>query len=202
MKIIKNLSEIELRNSASFFVEEEKLKIWIGADSLRITELANAQKKGEVCKITSFDWRYNQDGLCQFINWVDSIGGLIAALSDWPSQGLTKYEHTEKAVRVFSPFDLERIKPLTETPKKWTIKHVVRAIVNEQAKELRCTGMYSDDYAWDDACNYRKGLIAEPLEFAADLIEDPSGWWVSEDKKQIVRVCCYSFNNNSFRLAL
>ena len=108
----------------------------------------------------------------------------------------------QKGVRVYSPFALDRLKPLKETPKKWTVKHAIRALANGQYKGLECGGQYTDDYAMDAACNFRRGEIKDPLYFIQRIIESPSGWWSSLRDNGGVNLCCHSFDSNKFILAL
>ncbi len=108
----------------------------------------------------------------------------------------------EKGVRVYSPFALDRLKPLKETPKKWTVKHAIRAIANGQYKELRCKGYYTDDYAMDAAYDFRRGEIKAPHDFIQKIIEHPSGWWSSLGETGCVNLCCHHFDSNGFVLDL
>lgn len=96
--------------------------------------------------------------------------------------------------------DLSLYKPLKEVPKKWTIRHVARVLINKQYKNLVCNGVYTDDYAYDKAVNFNRDEI-DNLKFAKKLIENSSGWsaWATGNK---INVCCYSFDNNSFELCL
>jgi hypothetical protein len=82
---------------------------------------------------------------------------------------------------------------------KWTLRHAIRALVNGQFEWLKCTGYYTDDYAWDMAMNYRQGEIPDAVSFAADVLESPSGWWVSGREENVVYMCCHSFDNNEFK---
>ena len=105
-----------------------------------------------------------------------------------------------KAVRYWPFHATSRIKPLKKHPKKWNLTAAIRAIVNGQFKDLKCTGIYTDDYRFDSSVNYRKGPIKNPVDFARKIHESPDGWGVSkqpdENGKLVIR--CYHFNNNSF----
>jgi hypothetical protein len=108
----------------------------------------------------------------------------------------------EKGVRVYSPFTLERLKPLKEVPKKWNLKHAIRAIANGQFTDLRCKMYLTDDYAMDAAYDFRKGEIKAPHNFIKKIIENPRGWWSSLGETGCVNLCCHHFDSNGFVLDL
>ncbi|EMA3788876.1 hypothetical protein U2U65_003496 [Vibrio cholerae] len=74
-----------------------------------------------------------------------------------------------------TPFTLNEWKPLDELPSRWTIKHLVRLLVNGQFHHIKRDYYYTDDYAYDAACGYRKGYIDNPLHVACQ--------WVGEKKR-------------------
>ena len=51
-------------------------------------------------------------------------------------------------------------------------QNVVRVLVNGQYENLRKNSYYTDDYAWDNACNFREGLIKNVIEFTRKIIEN------------------------------
>lgn len=116
----------------------------------------------------------------------------------------TVHKDTNKAVHFWSPFNLDAIKPLKAEPKKWTLRHALRAIINGQFEGLRCTGKYSDDYAYDDAYNYHRGDLTEHAKaFAKRILESPSGWWVgSPDSDGWMSLSCCHFDCNKFKPAI
>ena len=71
------------------------------------------------------------------------------------------------------PLDLSTIKPLKAEPKKWTLPHVVRALVNGQFQGLRKNYYMTDDYAYDNAVNFREGEISDVIGFVQGIVENP-----------------------------
>jgi hypothetical protein len=72
-------------------------------------------------------------------------------------------------------------------------------ILRSSKVRVTCNGVYSDDYAFDAAMNYRRGELSEEavLEMA-DLIErSPSGWWCSawQTEDKTLRLGCHSFKS-------
>jgi hypothetical protein len=203
------LNEISLLNKyGSFFFKEENLSITIFRDSLKIIDLSNAQKTGKTCKqVTLYNNGFDYErsigmDIEDAVQHIATHDFLIDSLQD-PELITTLTDSVKvrveelKGVRVFSPFI--QMKPIKE-PKKWTIKHVIKAIYSNQLKHGQCKGRYTDDYAYDNSVNYRQGLI-DQLEFIKNIIESPSGWraWSEErEGKIIVNVNCYSFNCNEF----
>ena len=103
--------------------------------------------------------------------------------------------------RSYSPFHLERLKPITELPNSWNLTHVKRALANGQASLLKCNGVYTDDYAGDAAVNYRRGPV-EATKLLKKLVHSPSGWWTALDRKTLrVNICCHHFDSNEFVLS-
>lgn len=130
--------------------------------------------------------------------------GLAALLPELPApvgvgHSLELFRDSKPGRRVFSPF--VKVHPLPAAPAKWTIPHVIRALLNGQFADLQCTGVYTDDYAYDAAANYRQGVITNATAFARRIIESPSGWWTGANGDS-VSVCCHSFDNNRFRFVL
>lgn len=108
---------------------------------------------------------------------------------------LSIHRGERKAIRVFSPF--AKVKPLPAKPAKWTVAHVVRALMAGQFSSLKCNGVYSDDYAYDAAVNFHQGEIKNAVAFARRIMENPSGWWAHEDSDS-VSICCHHFDSNEF----
>ena len=116
------------------------------------------------------------------------------------ADGIRIHRDSRNALRVFNPNHLDRYNSLKEAPKKWTIAHAIRALVNKQASAYR-NYYYSDDYAYDAASNYRKGDI-DALTLAKELIENPSEWWASDNGENKVTVCCHSFESITLTLSV
>ena len=123
-------------------------------------------------------------------------------LSGDPGDNVELYRSELRSVRVWSPF--AKVSPLTEKPNKWTIPHVIRALLTGQFTRLKCDGVYTDDYAYDAAVDFQRGEISgrdAVTAFARRILENPSGWWAYERDGE-VSVCCHHFDSNSFTFDL
>ena len=176
-----------------------KVRIW-GHGSFVITDLTNAGKRGAVCPELSVNSSHDAPD-CAYWNdlLADHIKELLnATTSKTLPTNLEKpyfkffFREVESKRRL--AIDLSTVKPLKEEPKKWTIPHVVRAIVNGQYEGLRCNYLHFDDTCED----FGKGEIKDPINFVRKIVEDPSGWWTSKDTDGVVKVCCHTFDSNRF----
>lgn len=220
-RIYESLKELDI-NEIHFddcYFKKENLLIHAFQGSIKITDLTNALQQGKVCKSFSIqfvEWKHDQSIVCDLFNtlvdweftWeefvekiktteptqLDKWNKIISLV--WLEDKFKIYYHEEKATRTYSPF--VKVKPI-KTPAKWTLPHVWKAILSGQITSGRCTGRYTDDYAFDASVNFQEGEIA-PLHIAKDLIDSPSGWWVSVDSETeneiVLTVCCHHFNNN------
>lgn len=205
-----------------FYIRDVNLKLHIYSGQLNVMDLNNALKTGKDCISYSINWRdcnnsiiawnildifkYNVKSLFTFLE------GFTFDLNKWRGLNeihfqiledteVTIYKSLDKSIRTFSPFSLAEMKPLTQAPAKWSVRHAIRAIINKQYEYLRCKGVYTDDFAHDAACNYQQGEITNNLSFAERLIESPSGWWAS-GYNGVVSICCHSFDSNEFKFKL
>lgn len=221
-KIVENQEEIEYPElGTTYYAKKENLKVHRFHGTIYITDVTDALRTGKTCENYSMHFRCAYDNeaeaVSQFLvdfdydykNIFDYLGGLEWTQGKWGGyEGIvlvdtigneyTVYKGAEKAIRVFSPFNLKYLKPLKETPKKWTVRHVLRLIINGQYKDLNSNLKLTDDYAYDNAVNFGKGAIADGIDFAKSIIESPSGWWVGnyegEDK---LSFNCHHFDYNS-----
>lgn len=209
----------ENQTDREFYVEDIKLKIHFYNGSLTLMDITNALKTGLTCERYSINWNTNEhlEGikildsfawdtrkLFDFVKslpWQPANYGIEPIFYSWFDNGdVTIYKGSEKSIRVFSPYALSELKPLKESPKKWTVRHAVRAIINHQYDWLRCEGVYTDDYAYDAAYDFQRGDL-DNVSFAERLIERPSGWWTSE-RDGIVSICCHHFDSNEFKFKI
>lgn len=210
-----------LNGGHEVFISDLNLRVnrWSGTDSWKVTDIKDALAAGKICVGYGISRHYANDSLaatnficsrfngdmkalfdfCDGLGWVDGDCGYgeKEVTHDKYTVYITRYEN--KAIRVFSPFALERMKPLKEAPKKWTVTHALRALINGQYKSLHCNGVYTDDYAYDAAVNFRQGEIADAVAFASKIIASPEGWWVGNYRgNNEVSICCHHFDSNSF----
>lgn len=148
------------------FVVDLNVRFKFYTGELYITDLTNALKPGKSCTtfvISSMD--YNSDQFrCEFFNWLSArqmqmgefIQNLLADIYNTDNTGLNISKHEKKGVNTFSP--LVAIKPI-HVPAKWTLPHVWKAILAGQIRLGFCDGVYTDDYAYDAATNFKKGGI-------------------------------------------
>lgn len=190
--------------------------VYSGQQSIIITDLTNAMKPGKTCQRVKFSGVWNSSA-CEVANLLRGAGGdlrrLFALLAgvegkqwdrgaDVELLGVTgtAYNSQQPSNRVYSPF--AKLNRLPAAPAKWTLAHVVRALVNGQFSELECRGKYSDDYAWDAATNFGKGALTDASDLIQELVEDKSGWWVSARDGGSIVVGCHSFKSYGFTLDL
>lgn len=223
MNIVEKFETFEdwANNYEKRYSRKENASVQLNSDGIYITDLTHALERGK--DVDSYTirwdrWKYDTVSILNFVAHFDyNLNKILEFLKSLEYQEYrgTKFEFQNgeysyeveifqtirKGVRVFSPFALGRLKPLKTAPKKWTVNHAIRAIVNGQVKNLKCDGYYTDDYAYDAADNFGKREISAPLDFAKRIVESPSGWWVLESGRQI-HLSCYHFDNNSFEMNL
>lgn len=229
-KIINSFSETKLNDFIngcdSLYIKDINIHISHsrGFDNYIITDTTNALKSGTVCNKYSIcsDAPHGNLLITNWIIW--KFGGNINKLAeylkalDFKKDGYGFYidkirrENEEncimtiskteaKSIKTYSPFNHANIKPLTEIPGKWNMKHAVKAIINNQFENLHCNGILTDDYHYDATSNFHKGAIKNPIAFIKSIIESPSGWWTTLDGNS-VKLCCHSFDSNSFTLKI
>ncbi len=191
------------------------VEMYSGQQSIVITDVTNAMKPGKTCQQVKFSGVWNSNK-CEVANLLHQYGDdfrqVFAALAEIPAvkynggtdvvlRGIEgrAYNSEEPSIKQFSPF--ATVNRLKEVPAKWTLAHVVRALVNGQFTGLKCNHHYTDDYAWDAAVNFQQGSIV-PTGLIQELVDSKSGWWVSADKSGYLTVACYSFKSYGFTLDL
>lgn len=210
MKTMKSLNDFDLMNHCgygAYFFEKENVRVSVFRDCIKIIDLTNAQKVGKTCQeITLVSRHYSWEESIK-INILNAIGEMsfhdfILATLENPEYIKTFNEEIivetdeEKGVYVFSPFYKNK---KIKSPKKWTIRTVIKAIYSGQLIEGKKTMRLTDDYAYDAAANFGKGTL-DQLSFVKDLIESPSGWRVRQDEidKTVIYVNCHHFDYNQF----
>lgn len=210
---INNYSDLYLSDDQKYFKQYK--------DSIHITDLKNAMKKGMICISYTIRFSSFRSDDVALINVIESnisdLWNLLESLTftqnKYGSQddlnvminGLefSIYKSFHKSIRVFSPFNLSELKPLAAAPTKFTMAHVYRMLANNQFSGLRCTGHYTDDYAFDAAVDYQrsKSDITDGSILLCDISENPSGWhvYISDDK---IHINCHSFLGYSCSLKL
>jgi hypothetical protein len=190
-----------LNNYNERYVKNLNIRLKVYDDSMYITDLTNALKTGKTCTryIIRMDELSSNSFAYDFVNWLDdwSFEEFIKALKTNGSFRTVHVSKTEiKGINVFSPF--VSLKPIKQ-PRKWTLTHIWKAILSGQIKKAYKTMHLTDDYAFDAANNFGKGKISA-MELAKDLIESPSGWWVSDGEEKDgcipIGVHCHHYDYN------
>jgi hypothetical protein len=209
-----------LAGCGTLFFEDPHMSYHHSAFGIRVNLLDNAFTPGTVVPCYYVETRYG-DIVAAFNHLHHALDGQVtpAGIRDYLqtltfTQGRYGYEPIEighnvqihlserSGSQTFSPFAVNRFKPLTEMPKKWTMAHCKRALANGQFENLRCNGVYSDDYAFDDAVDYSRGPV-DALIMLEKVVSSPSGWRTSLDSTgNIFHLCCHTFDNNSAKLKI
>lgn len=191
------------------YIESSQLRFHQYRDNLSVIKIANAMERGKTCIGYSLRLVDRFTDFCATNAIQTNINDLVALLDGITFEetkygyltdvkieinginfSVSKYAH--EAIRTFSPFSKSKLKPLDKKPTKWTLSHLYRALANNQLSDIKCTGHYTDDYAYDASvnCEVGKGVIAEAL--LEDILESPSGWRVYEMNDK-VSIHCHSF---------
>ncbi|MBE0362236.1 hypothetical protein PULV_a4053 [Pseudoalteromonas ulvae UL12] len=80
------------------------------------------------------------------------------------------YEDNVSGNKNFSPFVINRVKPVASMPKKWTVVQLRKILANGQFSKYKQDYYMTDDYAGDAASNFRKGYYQNPLDSYADIL--------------------------------
>jgi len=141
------------------------------------------------------DGRFEEDRYSTF--WEEEIGGVRFKV----------YTEETKGVRTFSALHLDQITPLSSIPKSWNVRRAMRAILAGQVEEWFVDGVYTDDYALDNARNFCRGELEEYLGKARRIWENPSGWRVWVDSKdqgdrRKLSFNCHDFDTNTVTVDL
>lgn len=191
--------------------------------TIRLLDLTNAGLRGKECiELTIYISSVGREGASLFTDIKHNMDSKsegrypLEKVTDWQSASMFYeiaealysdnpdvqfYTRTTKAIRVFPVHDLKRIKPIKKRPSKWRVSDVIRLLVNKQYTDLKCNGKYTDDYHYDNAYDFQRGKIADPIAFAQDLYENPDGWWVNnrELEKGTISINCHSFDYNELK---
>lgn len=208
-------SWIEALNSRECYVREPAARIAVSGmannEELSITRLDNAFRAGKECITYRLSPALSDSGVSALTDLLAEfdwdLSALLAVLDAVDSErgadvmGYAVRCRVYPGVRVFSPFHLDRLKPLKKWPSKWTVPMALRAIANGQYESFRCKGVYTDDYAMDNALNFRRGNVAA-LAFIRRVTERPSGWHVFEGRDNRVHINCHSFDMNELLVNL
>ena len=163
-----------------------------------LEDITNAGKPGKEC----YTYRLNGDMNALRVLYEQNFDDVFFEIATNNLKNVTVYKGKKRAIDVFNPITIkETYKPLKEAPKKWTLTHAIRAIVNFQFEDLKCNGVYTDDYAWDNAVNFQRKQIENTAPFLQKIIESKSGWRVYDYDNEI-HINCHTFDMNSFKFKI
>lgn len=114
------------------------------------------------------------------------------------------YREEQKAIRVFSALHLDQVTELSSIPKTWNVRRAMRAILAGQVRRWHIDGVFTDDYALDNARNFCRGRLERYLGKARRIWENPSGWRVYPENEERTELSlnCHSFNLNTVTIDL
>lgn len=222
MKTFQDLKELEghgideLRFYGEMvYIEQEKMQVIRSVNALKVRDISNAMKQGKTVSETTLFLNDMRDYQCPPVeNYLLSLnmtdGEILTALLHTPEQlpepeneFLTIRQKEHKAKDIFSPF----AKPSkVNTASKWTVPKVAKAIMAGQVEQGHTDMVLTDDYAYDNAVNFRSKAPIPLYSFAKELTESPSGWWVhvdeENDKHIKLSVNCHHFDYKTLYIAV
>jgi len=182
------------------------------SSSIHITNLANALERGKTCYEYIIGWGLGCDtsGYEKFLNWLDQISPTKCITAVLAHLSITEFSHnrfgTDEAIlfnglivqrieikssQVFSPFKLDKLKPLTTLPSKPNINHLIRLLANGQYRKLIQQQYLTDDYIFDAESNNGRKVFENPFELIKNLIENKSSCFHLYVRKDV-----YSFGDH------
>ena len=204
---VKFQEKLELKRGDAQFIKHKEHFYSVsirGNNAFTIIDMTEAGKRGKKCPELSLNSEREAPD-CAFWNELlqDHCSTLLEAttaqtLPEKLFQPYFRFYLNEIASKDLLPLDLNIIKPLKAMPKKWTLPHVIRALVNGQYENLKKNLYLTDDYLWDYSVNFREGEIKDPIAFIEGILRNKSGWSAWPEKDGTVSVCQYSFDSNEF----
>ncbi|WP_039230452.1 hypothetical protein [Clostridium haemolyticum] len=216
LKIYKTIQEAVKYNKDTkcfnLYIQDANIRVELFVNCLKITDLTNALKRGKECKqitvtyseLTSEDFyielqnKYLNPSKKDLEDLINEIKNL--KIFDLQDVGFNVELRFLKSIDIFSPF--ADIKPI-KLPKngKWTKSHVIKAILSGQIYEGKINGIYTNDYAHDNAVHCHKNENVDLMGIAQKLTESSGGWAVrfKEEKNDNIalNVDCCTFNCNT-----
>lgn len=180
IRIADNGHDLGFGEMRNVYLKEENMFYWMVNNyhdiALYITDLENAQKTGKTCTKYFISTNSNEDlALLNLLHrsGLTTVSDLCRALKEkekLPDE-IKIIESELRGVDVFSPFI--EVKPLKEIPEKWTRKNFVQALMSGQIYKGEVSYHYTDDYGYDAALNFRKGMGINLAGLCMDAVE---GW--------------------------
>lgn len=188
MKIVNTIKGNEelLNNYEHLYIEDIRVSYKLYHDSIDITNIDPAMKRGSVCRQTIISKNNNLGYDERRINFMTDI---VENNKDYTLEQLLlnpiikESENISFIVRllnskdVYSPFwkpaGIVKIKKA-----KFTLTDIKKMLNNGQIEECIINKQTSDDYLYDAENNFQKGKKIDNYQLCEDLVKSPSGWRV------------------------
>jgi hypothetical protein len=213
-----------------FVVAKEEIGVSRNPNLVALTDLSSAFARGRSCRhyrIKTPD-HHRQDrppserpegfilemgSVAEAFAWLESrtdeefAGDEYSDFLDYEGAEGTRYRiyrETQKGVRTFSALHLDQVTPLSSIPKTWNVRRAMRAILSGQVQRWHIDGVFTDDYALDNARNFCRGQLEDYLGKARRIWERPSGWRVYPENEASTELSlnCHQFDNNTVTIDL
>jgi len=202
IKILKTTEE-KTELYTTVYIEDIKRAYHLYDSALYIWDITDALRLGKIVKEYIFS--------CKFRNQLHLINDIFNLNTGLKFKDLllnpesVKFNLDEiklsgrvlKSIDVFTPFykvpnDVSLLKA------KYNLGEIKKMLMNGQIKKVTTKMELSDDYKYDNDCNFQKNREIDKACFLKELVEYPSGWWVSKletDKfgRRYIDVNCHQF---------
>ena len=202
--MLKVETELTIPRKRTYFALKNDMKCRVCSftgcrEHLELTNL-ELHKRGVDLEVRSYDMKqlFVHAGAV-VVNKTDGTQVKFKNWSELYNSDLPFTSHHQASKDVFNPF--KKPTKLTSMPKKWTLAHVKKALMNNQFSDLRCRGRYTDDYQYDAATNFGQDRHVDPVEFTKTMTES-RGFYVygsvDASGRTIVAVGQGHWNNYQF----
>lgn len=144
---------------------------------------------------------------------ISSIWSWLNELADFDKYGRSSFEfgaskitvtkRLDKGSKVFSPFKLDKLKPVVNLPPKPTKSHMIKLLVNGQFSQLKDSYYYDPEYGsgYLETHGVDSGYGLNPFYYARQLLSGrASADYGSELDVATIRITCNEWKNVNIRL--
>jgi hypothetical protein len=213
-----------------FVTAESEIGVSNNPNLTELTDLSNAFIRGRTCRKFRIKtpeehgrgrnpqkrpegFLLEMGGVADAFEWLEAqsdeafAGDQYSDFLDYEGEEGTRfriYRETQKAIRTFSGLHLDQVTELSSIPKSWNIRRAMRAILSGQVAHWEIKGVYTDDYALDNARNFCRGPLRKYLGKARRIWENPSGWRVypKNEARTRLNLNCHHFDTNEVEVDL
>ena len=161
--------------SGAFNPKAECLSFEVRNSSCLIDNATHQQFRDAMCSSTLANWLQSQvgsDDIEKVVAWLHTLSGFkeygILYLENETTRFMVR-KRVIKGSKVFSPFALDRIKPVKELPAKPNRTHVMRMLVNGQFRNLKQAYEYNPDFGSPNSITAETGYDVNPFNYVKDL---------------------------------